>query len=143
MNTWRFLVVLLILSACTKPVKKDTNADRDKTIALVIHGGAGYITPERLDSVAAQAYRDTLQLALEAGYAILKEGGAAIDAVQACIQILEDCSLFNAGRGATYNSLGQQEMDASIMDGRDRASQYLEWLRGDPAKLELWYGPAV
>jgi beta-aspartyl-peptidase (threonine type) len=35
---------------------------------------------------------------------------------------LEDDPLFNAGRGAVYTSAGTHEMDAAIMDGRDRSA---------------------
>jgi beta-aspartyl-peptidase (threonine type) len=53
---------------------------------------------------------------------VLADDGAAIDAVTAAVMAMEDEPLFNAGRGAVYTSAGKQEMDASIMDGRDRAA---------------------
>ena len=107
-----------MLCACTESATKDTGNSLERPFAIVIHGGAGYITPDRIDSTLAKAYRDTLNMAINAGYAILENGGSSVDAVQAAIQILEDCTLFNAGRGAVYNSQAQQEMDASIMDGK-------------------------
>ena len=115
MRTFGFLL-LLLLFACRQELQEQTIA-QDPPIAIVIHGGAGYITPDRIDSTKAAAYHDTLQLAIQTAYALLEEGGTAVDAVEAAIKILEDCSLFNAGKGAVYNHQAQQEMDASIMDG--------------------------
>jgi len=86
------------------------------TPVLVIHGGAGVIardvTPER-----EKAVRAALQRALESGYAQLKAGKPALDAVTAAITILEDDPLFNAGKGAVFNHDGKNELDAAIMDG--------------------------
>src|SRR6185312_1657614 len=86
------------------------------TPMLVIHGGAGVIakevTPEK-----EKAVRDGLQQALEAGYAQLKAGKPALDAVTAAITLLEDNPNFNAGRGAVFNHDGRNELDAAIMDG--------------------------
>jgi len=86
------------------------------TPVLVIHGGAGVVardvTPER-----EKAVRAALQRALESGYAQLKAGKPALDAVTAAITILEDDPLFNAGKGAVFNHDGKNELDAAIMDG--------------------------
>jgi beta-aspartyl-peptidase (threonine type) len=65
----------------------------------------------------AALYRAALARALEAGYAILKGGGASLDAVAAAVIVMEDSPLFNAGRGACYNAEGKHELDAAIMDG--------------------------
>lgn len=111
------LVFILLLGLGCKKKTDKTNPTIE--FAIVIHGGAGYITPENIDSTRAKAYRDTLSLALETAYQILDKGGRSVDAIEACIAILEDCYLFNAGRGSVYNSVGQQEMDASIMNGED------------------------
>lgn len=67
-----------------------------------------------------EAYRNTLATALKAGQSVLKEGGLALDAVEIAVKVLEDSELFNAGRGAVFTHDGTHEMDASIMDGRDR-----------------------
>jgi beta-aspartyl-peptidase (threonine type) len=86
------------------------------TPVLVIHGGAGVIakdvTPER-----EKAVREGLRQALDAGYAQLKAGKPALDAVTAAITQLEDNPNFNAGRGAVFNHDGRNELDAAIMDG--------------------------
>ncbi len=87
-------------------------------LTLVIHGGAGTITKELMSSELEQAYLKGLQDALDAGFAVLQEGGSAINAVKAASVILEDDLLFNAGRGSVFTKKGLQEMDAAIMDGK-------------------------
>lgn len=84
---------------------------------LVIHGGAGTPPPEELTPAREAAYRAGLLAALEVGGAVLARGGAALDAVVAAVRCLEDCPLFNAGRGSTFTHSGRIEMDASVMDG--------------------------
>jgi len=81
---------------------------------IAVHGGAGTISPEQANEAP---YHDGLQAALRAGAAVLEGGGSALDAVQAAVQSLEDCPLFNAGRGAVYTADETHEMDASVMDG--------------------------
>lgn len=86
--------------------------------SLVIHGGSGNISRERMSTEQEEAYLFKLNEALEAGEAILKAGGSSLDAVVASIMILEDSPLFNAGKGAVFNFEGRNELDASIMDGK-------------------------
>ncbi|WP_028029316.1 isoaspartyl peptidase/L-asparaginase family protein [Gemmobacter nectariphilus] len=88
--------------------------------ALAIHGGAGTILRSKMTPEKEAAYHAGLRRALEAGEAVLKDGGAAIDAVTEAVIALEDEPLFNAGRGAVYTAAGAQEMDAAVMDGRNR-----------------------
>ena len=88
--------------------------------SLVIHGGAGIITPEKMQPGQEEAIRAALARALEAGSAVLKTGGAALDAVEAAVRVLEDDPKFNAGRGAALSFDGVAELDAAIMDGRTR-----------------------
>lgn len=85
--------------------------------SLAIHGGAGVIERDSLTPEQDAAYRAALHRALTAGQAILAEGGSAMDAVQAAIQIMEDDPLFNAGRGAVFTAEGRNELDAAVMDG--------------------------
>lgn len=85
---------------------------------LVIHGGAGTISPESMTPELEKAYRQKLSEALEKGYAVLLGGGSSLDAVTTAIQILEESPLFNAGRGAVFTHDGRNELDASIMDGK-------------------------
>lgn len=90
-----------------------------KTFALVIHGGAG--SPPA--SAEARAKRvEVLRAALDTGTKILRDGGESLDVVEAVVRVLEDAPEFNAGRGAVFNAAGNHELDASIMDGRTRAS---------------------
>lgn len=89
---------------------------------LVIHGGAGVIervsiSPEREGSI-----RLGLESALDAGSAVLQAGGSALDAVEAAVRQLEDDPNFNAGRGAVFTHDGAIELDAAVMDGRNRAA---------------------
>jgi beta-aspartyl-peptidase (threonine type) len=86
--------------------------------ALAIHGGAGDITPANLPPDEEKACRDALNEVLQAGYTLLSDGASSLDAVEAAVRMLEDCPLFNAGRGATLTHDGRNELDAAIMDGR-------------------------
>lgn len=88
--------------------------------AIAIHGGAGYITKDNISEVKAEKYRAKLNEALEAGERVLKEGGKAVDAVTAAIQIMENSPLFNAGKGAVFTYDEKNELDASIMDGKTK-----------------------
>ena len=85
--------------------------------SLVLHGGSGVIERADLTPEQDQAYRKVLTQAAEAGAAVLRKGGAALDAVEAAIHVLEDDPLFNAGRGAVFTADGRIELDAAIMDG--------------------------
>ena len=87
--------------------------------SIVIHGGAGTILKEDMTAGLEQAYISGLNESLNAGYAVLENGGSAVDAVKSAIVILEDNVLFNAGRGSVFTKKGVQEMDAAIMDGKD------------------------
>jgi beta-aspartyl-peptidase (threonine type) len=89
---------------------------------MVIHGGAGTISREAMTPEREAAYRAGLERALRAGHAVLQRGGRSLDAVQAAINVMEDDSLFNAGKGAVLNAEGNAELDASIMDGATLAA---------------------
>lgn len=90
--------------------------------ALVAHGGAGAIARGQLSAEQEAAYREAMATAAQAGAAVLRAGGSAMDAVEAAIHILEDDPLFNAGRGAAFTAEGRNELDASIMDGSTLAA---------------------
>ncbi|WP_255542875.1 isoaspartyl peptidase/L-asparaginase [Azospirillum sp. INR13] len=98
--------------------------------ALAIHGGAGTIKRNALTPVLTEGYHAGLRRALAAGHEVLADGGSALDAVTAAVMALEDEPLFNAGRGAVFTAEGVQEMDAAIMDGRDRAAGAVAGLFG-------------
>jgi len=87
---------------------------------LVIHGGAGTILKQFMTPEKEKAYRAGLTDSLTAGYAILKDGGPALEAVQAAVVVMEDNPLFNAGKGAVYTHEGTHEQDACLMDGPTR-----------------------
>ena len=84
---------------------------------LVLQGGAGTILKEDMTPDLEAAYLQGLDDALNAGYAVLDEGGTAVNAVKATVVVLEDNMLFNAGRGSVFTKKGLQEMDAAIMEG--------------------------
>lgn len=85
---------------------------------LVIHGGAG--VEAGLSESEQREYENGLKEALDAGYAAWKRGDEAVDIVKSAVCKLEDNPLFNAGRGAVFSHEGKNELDAAIMDGRDR-----------------------
>ncbi|MBV8685488.1 MAG: isoaspartyl peptidase/L-asparaginase [Alphaproteobacteria bacterium] len=87
---------------------------------LVIHGGSGVILRESLTAGQEREMRAGLEAALAAGAEILAAGGDALDAVEASARVLEDDPNFNAGRGSVFTYQGTNEMDAAVMDGRDR-----------------------
>ncbi len=86
--------------------------------ALVIHGGAGVMSESEMSEERQQEYRVKLEEALLKGESLLKDGASATDAVVGVIKILEDSPLFNAGKGAVFTSAGENELDASIMEGK-------------------------
>ncbi len=79
---------------------------------LLVHGGAWAIP-----AADAEAHENGVRNALEAGYAVLRRGGAAIDAVEAAVVVLEDDPTFDAGRGSFLTSDGRVQLDALLMDG--------------------------
>jgi beta-aspartyl-peptidase (threonine type) len=87
---------------------------------LVIHGGAGRLSPESLTPERQKAARAVLTQALRAGHAVLARGGSSTEAVLAAVVVLEDSPLFNAGRGAVFTHDGRHELDAALMEGPGR-----------------------
>lgn len=104
---------------------------------IVIHGGAGTILKTDMTPALEQAYSDGLQQALDLGYAVLEQGGTAVNAVKAALVILEDNVLFNAGRGSVFTKKGVQEMDAAIMDGSDLSAGAVAGVRNVRNPIEL------
>lgn len=97
----------------------DSETVCETKLALALHGGAGTILRAELSAEREMAYRDGLQRALLCGWEVLTKGGAALDAVETTICVLEDNPLFNAGRGSVFTHDEQHEMDAAIMSGED------------------------
>ncbi|XP_060728585.1 isoaspartyl peptidase/L-asparaginase [Tachysurus vachellii] len=79
---------------------------------VVVHGGAGLVPKER-----AEVSVDGVKEASRKGYAVLKSGGSAMDAVVEAVTVLENNPIYNAGRGSVLNLKGEVEMDALVMDG--------------------------
>jgi L-asparaginase / beta-aspartyl-peptidase len=85
---------------------------------LVIHGGAGGSTGQKMAEDLQQKYIAEMTSVLKAGAAVLEGGGTSLDAVETCIRMMEDSPMFNAGKGSVFTEEGKNEMDASIMDGK-------------------------
>ena len=105
--------------------------------ALAIHGGAGTILRSAMTPELEMEYRSGLENALRAGWGILENGGSSLDAVEAAVVSLEDCPLFNAGRGSVFTHEGKIEMDAAIMDGSHLKAGSVAFVRNvkNPVKL--------
>lgn len=114
----RILSLVLLATLCANSVwAANAPASNSHPIAIVIHGGAGTISPKDMTPALEAEYRFMLRKALDTGYGVLKKGGTSLDAVQAAIEIMENSPLFNAGKGAVFTHDGKNEMDAAIMDG--------------------------
>jgi len=85
---------------------------------IAIHGGAGAIAKSKMTIEKRMAYEQKLQQALDAGYDLLKQGKTSQQAIIAAIQVMEESTLFNAGKGAVYTFEEEHELDASIMNGK-------------------------
>ncbi|HQX96393.1 MAG: isoaspartyl peptidase/L-asparaginase [Chitinophagaceae bacterium] len=107
------------------------------TYTLVIHGGAGTILKKDLTNELEAAYRKGLEDALKAGYALLEKGKTAVEAVLAATISLENNILFNAGKGSVFGKDGRQEMDASIMDGKNLMAGAVSAVRNVRNPVEL------
>jgi beta-aspartyl-peptidase (threonine type) len=107
-----FVLIVLIFLSFTA-ISQSTG-----TYTLVIHGGAGNITPANLPAEKASQFEAKLKEVLKHGDSILKAGGTSLDAVESCVRMMEDCPLFNAGKGAVFNAEGKNELDAAIMEGK-------------------------
>ena len=92
----------------------------EENFGIVVHGGAGVMSG--LSEERQQQIHKKIQETVSEAYEILEKGGSSFDAVELAVSMLEDSPLFNAGRGSVYNSDEVQEMDASIMDGKNRLS---------------------
>jgi len=109
-------------SGSAKAVSKGETNDQPnmeiRKVGLVVHGGAGTISRSEMTPQREREYRAGLERAMTAGYEILKRGGSSLDAAEAAVRVLEDDPHFNAGKGAVFTSIGTNEMDAAVMDGK-------------------------
>ena len=110
-NKLSIALVFIIVHCGKTPIHNQT------IYGLVIHGGAGTITREKMSPEKEAEYREKITEALTVGYEILEKGNSSLDAVEAVVRIMEDSPLFNSGKGAVFTSAGTNELDASIMDG--------------------------
>lgn len=99
---------------------------------IVVHGGAGSHRGDGLEARAAGCETAALQ-----GLAVLRDGGTALDAVQAAVVVLENDPLFNAGTGAPLNAAGDVELDASIMEGKGLRAGAVAAVSGVPNPIAL------
>ncbi len=104
---------------------------------IAIHGGAGTILRSTMTEEKEGKYKAALQAALHAGFSVLEKGGSALDAVEAAVISLEDCPLFNAGKGAVYTNDGRHEMDASLMWGKDLSAGAVSLIRNVKNPISL------
>jgi beta-aspartyl-peptidase (threonine type) len=106
-------------------------------IALAIHGGAGTILRSEITIESERDYRAALRNALTRGWKILQNGGNALDAVEASVVELENCPLFNAGKGAVFTHDEKNEMDACVMDGKTLKAGSVAFVKNvkNPIKL--------
>lgn len=111
-----FTLAILTTMAMHQPLFAQNNPNK---IVLAIHGGAGHITPENLSEERQQEYKEKLGQALKAGYEVLRDNGTSEEAVVAAISVMEDDPHFNAGKGSVFTHDERNEMDASIMRGKD------------------------
>ncbi|MCT3833849.1 isoaspartyl peptidase/L-asparaginase [Elizabethkingia anophelis] len=93
-----------------------------KRYIVVIHGGAGTLQKKDMPPELEQQYKEKLKEALYKAYEKLQQGQTAIEAVEAAIVVMEDSPLFNAGKGAVFTSEGKNELDASVMYGKDKTA---------------------
>ncbi len=117
-------IILSFTSSCASNEKQEESSG--EKWALVVHGGAGgkrkpladgTVPPVKMSQKRKAEYEKHLAEAVALGKKMLKEGADALDVVEAVVVYMEDCPLFNAGRGAVTTSEGVHELDAAIMDG--------------------------
>lgn len=120
-----YFIGFFVLFSCKNDIKKVNKSEiteysksvSEENFGLVIHGGAGTILKKNMSDSLETAYRNILEEAIRTGHEILEQGGNAMDAVTATINIMEDSPLFNAGKGAVFTHEETNELDASVMDG--------------------------
>jgi len=101
-----------------------------KIPAIAIHGGSGTITFDAKDSDLKNQYLNALNNALGESYKMLTDGHSATECVRKAVMVMEDCDLFNAGKGSVFTAKGKHEMDAAIMDGKTLQAGAVAGLRG-------------
>ncbi len=85
------------------------------TFSLALHGGAGAVAGRDYTAV-----EDHLRELITEGKSRLEAGDAALDVVEYAVAAMETSGLYVAGRGSAPNTAGYVELDASIMNGKNR-----------------------
>jgi len=122
MRTSLYILAAFLILSCQEalPTEQASSANTSQQDwAIALHGGAGNMSRENMNESQVAAYEASLNFALDQGVQMLDQGLDAVNVVQAVIRILEDDSLFNAGRGCVLTANGEPELDASIMRGSD------------------------
>ena len=122
MKYWILIAICCAITiiGCNDTSKSNAIDEERPDYTIVIHGGAGTILKKNMTPEKDKAYREAMNEALSIGEAILKSGGSSMDAVEKTINFMENSELFNAGKGAVFTHEGKNEMDASIMYGKDQ-----------------------
>jgi len=81
---------------------------------LIIHGGAGNISRTNLPPEAYTRYATKLLKVNDETSHMLENGATALDAATHAVRLLEDCPLFNCGKGAVFTRDGTMELEASV-----------------------------
>jgi beta-aspartyl-peptidase (threonine type) len=93
-----------------------------RTAIIAIHGGAGTFSRRTITPAQEQAFQEALQVVLRSGQQQLAQGAGSLDVVTEAVRLLEECPLFNAGKGSVFTEAGTHEMDAAIMEGKTLAA---------------------
>lgn len=80
---------------------------------VVLHTGTCEIWTEELQ--CQEEVEEILRGIAETAGAKLRWGAKALDVVQAVVMSLEDCPLFNAGKGAVLNEVGEHELSLYLL----------------------------
>lgn len=129
------MLALLVGVACTPDSSPEKDLEKPD-FAIVIHGGAGVISPD-MPAELREQYEAAMSRALEKGRDMLESGSPGLDVVVEVIQLMEDDPLFNAGRGAVMTNEGTFELDASIMDGSNLAAGAVAGVKTVKNPIEL------
>lgn len=116
----QLLALTIAILNLWNPMNSIAQDQSKNSFGIVIHGGAGG-EPDKWTAEYKAQRTAGLKAALDLGLLMLKEGKPALDVVEQVVRVLEDDPIFNAGRGCVLNEAGEHELDASIMDGSNRA----------------------
>jgi len=121
MQMFKFVFLMPFVFLALWPARENPLPPAVPNVVLAIHGGAGVLPKKEMTAELRKKYEADLERALASGYkALQKDGATSLDAVEAAILVLEDSGLFNAGKGDVFTHEGRNELDASIMEGKDK-----------------------